>query len=151
MQIAEQHSGVFKLADYVDDNLDTKSNGSSAHIGPEGGMVTVTDPLSPIFGSSLRVPAGALDRKVKITIQEGEHSCDFGLSPSIKLLPDGLHFKHAATLTVHLNDSKVERDGYDCDVPGFYHYDHRNDTWAHNSTTNLEQMGNAVMCELHHL
>lgn len=151
MQIAQKHSGVFDLSEYTIDNLDARTEGSSALIGPEGGMVTVADPVSPIFGATLKVPTGALDTPVEITIQEGDHSCAFGLSPSIKLLPDGLQFKRAATLTVYLKNSEVLNDDFDKSMPGFYHYDESNDRWTHNSAANLEQLGNAVICELHHL
>jgi hypothetical protein len=151
MQTTEQHSKVFKLSDYVKDDLGAGTSGSSSLVGPEGGMVAVTDPLSPIFGTSLRIPPGALDREVRITITEGNHSCEFGLSPSIKLMPNGLNFKRATTLTVYLNNSNVESEDLDWDTPGFYRYDDSNEQWTHNSATNLEQMGNAVLCELHHL
>jgi hypothetical protein len=151
MQIAQEHSGVFSLSEYMNDNPDAGTNGSSALIGPEGGVVAVADPLSPIFGTFLRVPPGALDAPARITIRKGDHSCDFGLSPSIKLLPDGLQFKRPATLTVYLNNSEAMDEDFDKSIPGFYHYDESNHRWARNSTTNLEQMGDAVMCELHHL
>lgn len=150
MHLAEQHVRVFKLSDYTKDDPKAGSC-ASALIGPEGGVVTVTDPASPIFGTSLRIPAGALDAPARITIQEGDHSCDFGLGPSIKLLPDGLHFKKATTLTVYLNDSKVEDDKFDSDFPTFYQYDECSNQWAHNDGASLEKMGNAVLCELHHL
>jgi hypothetical protein len=151
MQTVRQQPKVFNLSDYQNDRLDAKPNGASTLIGPEGGVVTVSDPLSPIFGTSLRIPAGALDQPVEITIQEGDHACAFGLSPSIKLLPDGLQFKRATTLTVYLNDSNVETDEFDESVPGIYQYDESGDQWAQYNATSLEQMGDAVLCELHHL
>jgi hypothetical protein len=151
MQIAEQQSRLINLSNYINDAPDATSNNASALIGPEGGMVTVTDPASPIFGTALRVPAGALDTPVKITIQEGDHPCAFGLAPSIKLLPDGLHFKRATTLTVYLNSSEVQSDLSEKNAPAFFHYDESNDQWAQDSNTNLEQLGDAVLCELHHL
>jgi hypothetical protein len=150
MQTAQQHPKIFNLSDYMNDDLGAEPNGSSATIGPEGGVVTVTNPRSPIFGTSLRIPPGALDDEVRITIEEGEHSCDFGLSPTIKLLPDGLQFKRATTLTVFLNELAVESDDFDESVPELYHYNESNDQWACNSAIYLEQMGDAVMCELHH-
>ncbi len=151
MQLAEQQVGCYNLSDFMSAGLDTKINGSSAVIGPEGGMVIVADPASPVYGTSLRIPAGALDAPVQITIREGIHSCDFGLGPSINLSPGGLYFKLPATLTVYLNDTGMETDEFEGSIPAFYHYDDSNDQWAHNSTTRIERMGDAVLCELHHL
>lgn len=151
MQLAEQHVGFFKLSDFMDAGHEVKTKEASAIIGPKGGVVTVTDPASPICGTSLRIPDGALDTPVQITIREGDHSCAFGLGPSIKLFPGGLEFKRAATLTVYLGDSGLENDEFESCVPAFYHYDESSDQWAQNSTTRLERLGNVVLCELHHL
>lgn len=151
MQLAEQHVGFFKLSDFMNTGLDTKTNGASATIGPEGGVVTVTDPASPIYGTSLRIPAGALDTPVQITIREGNHSCAFGLGPSVNLSPGGIHFKRAATLTVYLDDAEAAENDCESKVPAFYHYDESSDQWTHNSAARLERLGDAVLCELHHL
>ena len=151
MQLAEQHVDFFKLSDFMNADLDTKANSASAIIGPKGGVVTVTDPASPIYGASLRIPAGALDTSVQITIREGDHSCAFGLAPSINLSPGGLHFKRAAILTVYLNDTEAVDEDFDSSVPAFYHYDESSDRWTHNNAARLERLGDAVLCELHHL
>jgi hypothetical protein len=151
MQLAEQHVGCYKLPDFMNAGLDEEANGASAVIGPKGGVVTVTDPTSPIYGTSLRIPAGALDAPVRITIREGLRSCDFGLGPSINLSPGGLHFKCAAILTVYLDDTGTETDDFEGSIPAFYHYDESSARWAHNSNARLEKLGDAVLCELHHL
>jgi len=113
--------------------------------------VTVTDRASSIFGASLRIPAGALDEQAIIAIREGNHCCDFGMGPSIKLLPDGLRFKRAATLTIYLDGSEVEIDGFDRKSPAFYQYDECRGRWTRNHTADLKKLGNAVVCELNHL
>lgn len=151
MQIAEQHVGLFNLSEFMNAGLDIKANGAGAIIGSEGGVVMVTDPDSPLHGTSLTVPPGALDTPVRITIQEGGHNCAFGLGPSLRLLPCGLHFKHAATLTVHLNKTMAETDDFDTTSPACYRYDESSNRWIHNSTTRLERLGNTVLCELRHL
>ncbi len=151
MQLAKQHVDFFKLSDFMEPGRDISTNGASAVIGPKGGVVTVTDPASPIYGTSLRIPAGALDTPVRITIREGDHSCAFGLGPSINLSPGGLHFKRAATLTVYLCDTGAIEDDFAGSVPAFYHYDESSDQWTHNSAASLERLGDAVLCELHHL
>lgn len=151
MQLAEQHVDYFKLPDFMNTGREIKTNGASAVIGPKGGVVMVTDPASLIYGTSLRIPAGALDTPVRITIREGAHSCAFGLGPSIELFPCGLEFKRAATLTVYLNDSEPESGEFESCTPAFYHYDESSDQWIYNSAARLERMGEAVLCELHHL
>ena len=151
MQLAEQHIGFFELSDFMNSGLETETKSASAMIGPEGGMVTVTDPASPIYGTSLRIPAGALDTPVRIAIREGDHSCAFGLGPTINLSPGGLHFKRAATLTVYLNDTGSAEDDFESSVPSFFHYDESCDQWTHNSAARLQRLGDAVLCELHHL
>lgn len=153
MQFAEQHVGLFKMSDFMDAGLETETDGTSASaiIGPKGGMLIVTDPASPIYGTSLKVPVGALDAPVKITIQEGGHDCAFGLGPSLKLLPSGLHFKRAAILSIYLNETIAAADDFDATVPACYHYDESGGQWVLNSATRLEMLGDTVLCELHHL
>ena len=151
MQSAEQHIGFYNLSDFMNAGPDLKTSSASAVIGPEGGMVTVADPASPVYGTTLKIPAGALDEPVRITIREGIHSCDFGLGPTINLSPGGLRFKRAAILTVYLNETGTDIDDFEEDVPAFYHYDESNDQWTHSRSARLERMGDAVMCELHHL
>jgi hypothetical protein len=151
MQLAEQNIGFYKLSDFMNAGLDEEANGASAVIGPKGGVVTVTDPASPIYGTSLRIPAGALDAPVRITIREGSHSCTFGLGPSINLSPGGLHFKRAAILTVCLDDTGTETDDFERNIPSVYHYDESSARWDHNSNARLERLGDTVLCELNHL
>jgi hypothetical protein len=151
MQVAEQQVGYYEMPDYMKAGLDGDTNSASGVIGQEGGAVTVVDPASPLYGTSLRVPAGALDEPVQITIREGSHSCNFGLGPSINLSPGGLHFNRAAILTVYLNDSGTEAGDFEGCTPECYHYDESNDRWAHNGSVRLERFGDAILCELHHL
>ena len=41
---------------------------ASATIGPAGGIVEVTNPLSPLYGAKVEIPAGALGQEATITI-----------------------------------------------------------------------------------
>lgn len=151
MQLAEQQVDLFKLSDFMNAEPKTEKKGVSATIGPEGGVVTVIDPASPIFGTSLRIPAGALDVPVQITIREGDHSCAFGLGPSIDLSPGGLQFKRAATLAIYLENDGAEDDDFNSTVPACYRYDTTSDQWTHNGAARLRRLGDTVLCELHHL
>lgn len=151
MQSAEQRVGLYNLTDFMKTRPEPGTIGASAIIGPEGGVVAVTDPASPVYGTSLRIPAGALETPVTISIRGAKHSCTFGMGPAIELFPGGLHFKRSATLTIYLNESGEDEDDFEGDVPACYHYDESRDRWTHNSSIRLERLGNAVLCELHHL
>lgn len=151
MQSAMQHADVFKISDFVKSYLETEKSGGSEVIGPEGGIVTVTNPASPIYGTTLKVPAGALETPVRISIAAGEHACDFGLSSSLKLLPDGLRFNHPAILTIHLKNSVETEYDFEKLTPACYHYDSTTGDWTLNSTARLERFGDTVLCELDQL
>jgi hypothetical protein len=151
MQLAKKHIDYVEFSDFTNDVLHDPEDCVSTLIGPEGGIITVTDPASPIYGTSLKVPAGALETPVVITIRQGKHSCAFGLTPSLKLLPCGLHFKRPAILTVQLKENIPNTDNYNEKVPVFYHYDELNGQWTHNSATRIEMLGDTVLCELCHL
>ncbi len=151
MQFVEQNFGLYNLSDFLNTDLDVRDRHAAAIIGPEGGLVAVTDPASPIFGTSLTVPKGALDAPVKISIMMGDHSCDFGMGPSLKLLPNGLVFKRPATLAVHLHDNMTEEADFEETMPAFYQYDESIDQWTRNDTARLVQLDSALLCKLNHL
>ena len=152
MQLAEQQTTIFNITDFFDAYLETGDTGGSGVIGPDGGIITVTDPASPIFGTTLKIPEGALDAPVRISIAAGDHTCDFGLTPSLKLLPDGLQFKRPAILTIHLKDTGCGmEDGFEEMLPAVYQYDNALDDWTLESAARLERFGESVLCELDHL
>jgi hypothetical protein len=149
MQLEEQSVQRIELPGKFGTTTNEQEFSASAIIGPEGGTVSVTDSASPICGTELTVPAGALDTFVKITIEEGDHGCDFGLSPSIRLLPDGLRFKRFATLKVCVpGQYPMTLDDYDKTDPAVYCYDETTDRWAHNPAAGLARQGNVILCEL---
>ena len=117
----------------------------TAVIGPEGGTVTVNDARSSIFGTTLRIPAGALDAPTVISITQGAHSCDFASTPSIRIQPNGLKFNQPATLEVRLNPSGTVPDNA---TQAVYQYDETTNTWAHDGTAKLEKRGDVVCCKL---
>lgn len=152
MQLAEQYATLDELSNPVNIGLDIDHFSASSEIGPEGGVVRVTDTESPIFGTSLRIPPGALDTPVRISIITGNHACSFGLSPSIILLPSGLRFKRFATLNVCLNTPCMTAlDDSGAVEPAFFHYDETTDQWAHDDTVGLNWHGGTVLCNLLHL
>lgn len=152
MQLAEQYAPLDGLSKPADIGLDIDDCMATSVIGPEGGMVKVTDIRSPIFGTCLLVPPGALDTSVQISIMAGDHACSFGLAPSIKLLPSGLRFKRYATLKVCLNDLYITMlNDLKISEPALFHYDETTDRWTHDDAASLDLQGNEVQCNLLHL
>ena len=152
MQLAEQYAVLNELSNPAGIGFDLDDCRATSVIGPEGGVVRVTDAGSPLFGTYLRVPAGSLDTPVRISIMSGDHTCSFGLSPSIKLLPNGLRFKRVATLKVCLNDSCIlAPDDLKTAEPALYNYDETTAQWTHDDAVRLDWEGNAVLCDLFHL
>ena len=117
----------------------------TAVIGPEGGTVAVNDSRSSIFGTTLRIPAGALDAPTVISITEGAHSCDFAYTPSIQLQPNGLKFNQPVTLEVRLTPSGTVPDHA---TPAVYQYDETTNNWAHDGTARLDRRGDRICCKL---
>jgi ZU5 domain len=78
---------------------------TAAVIGPEGGILQVSDPTSPIRGTSLHIPPGALETHTFIQIEPGAHACSFGLAPSVKVTPEGLRFKHPVEIRIPISGS----------------------------------------------
>ena len=152
MQAAEQYATRNELSNPANIGLEMDDYSAASVIGPEGGVVRVTDTESPIFGTCLRVPPGALETPVRISILSGDHACSFGLSPSIKLLPGGLRFKRFVTLKVCLNDTHIASlNDLRRDEPGLFQYDETTDQWTHDNAVRIDRQGNAVLCDLLHL
>ncbi len=95
---------------------------AAATIGPEGGIVEVTDPDSPIYGSRVEIPKGALDQMEKITISYTELSpveSDFTfVGPIIDFGHDEVKFNDPAAFFIPFNDKNHDGmiDGTDISV-----------------------------------
>ena len=73
---------------------ETQAPGAEAWIGPEGGVVEVTDPDSPIYGAALNIPEGALETEILVELDIAEESDvpslpdDLsGIGPVVEVLP----------------------------------------------------------------
>jgi len=70
-----------------------------------GGVLRVTDPMSPLFGVELEVPPGALEADTELTIaslSSAPPAASMGLPvdhPGIELLPSGLQFQQPVRLS----------------------------------------------------
>lgn len=96
---AAQTESVFRIAS------------AGGAIGPEGGMIAVTDPSDPGFGASLSVPPGALDRSVDFFIIAPAPAPslppDFAAAgPAVDFGPD-VTFAAPATITVPYREENL--------------------------------------------
>ena len=90
---------------------ETQETEAEAVIGPDGGVVEVTDPESPIFGTKLVIPEGVVDEDIVISLSEGIDGDDselIGIPISCK--PDGYLFNQEVALTIPLGGPLPEDD-----------------------------------------
>jgi YVTN family beta-propeller protein len=82
-------------------------------IGPEGGVVEVTDPDSPAYGAKIVVPDGALNEEVTFTITTATKKApapeDFSSGYYINFEADGTFFNHSIECAIPYIDS--DNDG----------------------------------------
>jgi len=88
---------------------------ASATIGPSGGVIEVTDPLSPLYGIKLEIPAGALEKDTNIVISKASNPPIFGpelipLSPVFSFKPEGLYFNLPIKITIPYDGSDVDEN-----------------------------------------
>ncbi|MFH0731194.1 MAG: hypothetical protein V2B19_33225 [Pseudomonadota bacterium] len=121
---------------------------TAALIGPMGGTIRVTDPGSALFGTALRIPAGALEAHTLIQIEQGGHPCPFGLSPSVKITPDGLSFNHPAEIDMRIDRSSVMAEEVS---PSFYVYDESDTEWVAKEGRMLDSERGVFRCTIWHL
>lgn len=118
---------------------------TAALIGPEGGTVRVTDPCSILFGAALRIPAGALETLTLIQLEQGEHHCPFGMSPSVKISPEGLVFKRPAEMDMRITGQSAMTEDMQ---PSFYVYDRSNTEWVATDGHALDPENGVLRCRI---
>ncbi|MFO1433936.1 MAG: N-acetylmuramoyl-L-alanine amidase [Candidatus Competibacteraceae bacterium] len=86
----------------------TPSVSATQIIGPQGGIVSVTDTSSSLFGTSVVVPPNALPTDTRISIAEATPpqlpSFFQATGPAVNFLPDGLTFAIPVTITLPTTD-----------------------------------------------
>lgn len=85
----------------------------SQTIGPEGGIIEVTDPSSPLYGVRVEIPAGALEQETAITIGQAAAVPSLPpeltpLSPIVTFQPEGLYFNLPVKITIPYDGSNGE-------------------------------------------
>lgn len=150
MTVPKEEFEVFFWEDPRVDREDLKYPLASAKIGPEGGRLKISDRQSPLHGTVLKVPAGALDKETKIQIREGHHSGSFGIGPSVQLLPDGLEFKHPVELKLcHENTNKAVTQNSEASDLAFFTYDNQHRQWVYGCLAAKGMQKNGMVCRLH--
>ncbi|RKY44130.1 MAG: hypothetical protein DRP81_05995 [Candidatus Omnitrophota bacterium] len=84
-------------------------------IGPEGGVIEVTDPASPLYGIKVEIPAGALEQETAITIGQAIAAPSLPpeltpLSPVVTFQPEGLYFNLPVKITIPYDGSNVDEN-----------------------------------------
>lgn len=123
---------------------------ASAVIGADGGRCMVSDRQSPLHGTVLEVPAGALEAETKIQIREGTHSGSFGIGPSVQLLPDGLEFKYPVELTICHKRQTLDINSQDRSL-AFFTYDNQYRQWVYGCHAAGDMQENKLVCQLRQL
>lgn len=74
----------------------------TGEIGKKGGTVKIEDEDSPINGTSVKIPDGALDEPVEISIEEANDIEIEGHSEvkEVKFLPEGTEFSKEVEITL---------------------------------------------------
>ncbi|RJP79441.1 MAG: fibronectin type III domain-containing protein [Desulfobacteraceae bacterium] len=90
-------------------------SGTERLVGPEGGMLEITDPDHSLFGAAINVPANALTENTLLSIQTSNHPEEtppdtFPAGAAISFLPDGTLFNQAVTISLPYQD--MDNDGY---------------------------------------
>jgi hypothetical protein len=83
----------------------TQQTEAEAVIGPDGGIVRVTNTASPLYGLEIHIPEGALDDQTRISVAEVEYLPELpeyveSTSTSFELNPDGIVFSGNASVQV---------------------------------------------------
>lgn len=125
-----------------DDDDGAQSSTAAKEIGPEGGMVEVTDSNNPLHGVKVTIPAGALAQKTRISIEQGPYGTSFpaGLSsdhPVVNFSP-GITFLTDVEITFPITYVPTSEE----DILGAYFYNTTKARWVINpaltvSTNNI--------------
>jgi hypothetical protein len=92
-----------------------QQSGVERSVGPEGGIVEITDPDHSSFGAKISVPSNALTENILLSIQKSNNAASppaetFPAGEVISFLPEGTVFKEAVTISLPYLDK--DHDGY---------------------------------------
>ena len=131
---------------------------AAATIGPEGGVIEVTDPGSSIYGTKILIPSGALSEQGIFTITNATKETpvpeDFSAGYFINFEPDGMVFNGPVECAIPYMDS--DNDGIvdgttiiETDL-SVYTYSNNSKTWRKVPVTNQDPFNNVLFIETNH-
>ena len=109
---------------------DSENKENSEIIDESGGIIEITDPQSPIYGTKLDIPAGALSKETKISVTPSSEEIfvppsTFSVSSfNIQFEPSGIKFNKLVTVEYPINHTTA---GIDSVFIGLY--DSEKGTW----------------------
>jgi hypothetical protein len=123
-----------------------------ALIGPKGGTLAIIEPGHPLDGFTLIVPQGALDAYAYITLSEGASAEMAASSPSVRLKPHGLKFKHPVRIELarYRVTSSIKDDTVCENDLGLFCLDPGCDTWIQKKHVRIDQQRKVYITELMH-
>ena len=131
-----------------------------ATIRPGGGIVEVTDPVDPLFGASIDIPSGAVDKDTVISMTKVSLTNDLpdhvqGAGTVIEFGPDGMVFDTDVAITMPYNDVDndgiVDGAGIDEEYIAVYTYDEDLGKWLCLKKIDQDKIKNTVTFTTNHL
>jgi hypothetical protein len=126
-------------------------------IGPEGGVVEVTNPDSPIYGTRIEIPTEALFTKQLISINQTintSNPSNFNAGDYVNFLPDGIIFnkpiKCAIPYRDYNNDGLVDNLEIAENSLSIYTYNNTSKTWLKVPVVEQDIMTNLLFFETTH-
>ncbi len=128
-------------------------------IGPEGGIIEVADPESPIFGAKVEIPEDALtsDKDLSITYvptPDNPPTDILSAGNTIDFLPDGISFQKDVDLFLPYND--LDNDGFIDDSTisenstSVVVYNENSELWKNLPVENRDVENNLVQIQTNH-
>jgi DNA-binding beta-propeller fold protein YncE len=131
---------------------------AAAVIGPQGGVVEVINEISPIFGTKLIIPDGALQdaRVVSLSILASESNLPgYKAGELVEIRPNGTKFVNPAILQLKYNDADNDGiiDGTDIskEFVSAYSYSEGAEYWENLEIISNEKENNTIKVLVHHL
>ena len=127
------------------------SNTKAQSVGTSGGLVEVTDPTSPIYGTSVWVPQGALAQGTLMTVvlEPAPPPVPTNVTasgPAVTFGPEGLSFSTPVTIAVPY----TEQPGIDENTLKLYTFNGFSETWEEVPVSRRDTGGNILYAEVTH-
>jgi hypothetical protein len=117
---------------------------ASAIIGPAGGAIEITDPSSPLYGTTVEIPEDALERDIRVAIISAPQNAPFpealmSAGNGIEVVAESTVFSYAVSITVPYSDRGINED-----TIGVYRYDASDGSWKMTPLESVDTVQNTV-------